>query len=47
MSGRNGTMTGALRVSAAWADRINQILGKHLFSAGAKIGVLTGTVKVS
>ncbi|MGA2928193.1 MAG: hypothetical protein ABSG43_19790 [Solirubrobacteraceae bacterium] len=47
MSGKSGKMTGGLRLSAAWANRINQIVGKHVFSAGAAIGNLSALVKVA
>ncbi len=47
MSGKTGTMTGGLKLSAAWAHLINHLVGKHVVHAGEDIGDLTATVKMA
>jgi hypothetical protein len=47
MSGKTGTMTGGVEISAAWAHLINQLLGKPMLSAGADLGDLSATVHVA
>jgi hypothetical protein len=47
MSADTGTMTGGLELTAAWADLINQLLDKHVLSAGADLGDLSATVRVA
>lgn len=47
VSGKTGTVTGDLRLSAAAARAINKLAGKHLVSAGADLGSFTSTVTVA
>jgi hypothetical protein len=47
MSDNTGTMTGGIELTAAWADLINQLLDKHVLSAGADLGDLSATVTVA
>ena len=46
MSGNNGTMSGGLHISAAWARLINHLVGLHVVHAGETIGQLSMTVKM-
>ncbi|MBV9193677.1 MAG: hypothetical protein JO168_05985 [Solirubrobacterales bacterium] len=46
-SSKTGTMTGGLKISAAWAHVINQLLGQHLLSGGADLGDLSAKVKMA
>ena len=39
-SGKTGTMTGGLKLSAAWAHRINHLVGKRVVHPGEDIGSL-------
>jgi hypothetical protein len=47
MSGKTGAMKGGLTVTAASAHLINQLLGKHVLSAGADLGDLSASVTVA
>jgi hypothetical protein len=47
ISGKTGTLTGELRLSARAAHRINRVLGIHAVKAGADLGALTSTVTVA
>lgn len=47
VSGRSGTLTGELTLSAAAAHKINKRLGKHIVSAGTELGALTSLVTVA
>lgn len=47
MSGNTGTMTCGLELTAAWAHIINQLLDKHVLSAGADLGDISATVQVA
>ena len=46
-SGNTGTMTGGLKLSAAWAHRINHLVGKRVVHPGEAIGGLSATVKMA
>ncbi len=46
ISGKQGVITGELKLSAAAARRINRLIGHHVASAGLDIGSLTSTVTV-
>jgi hypothetical protein len=46
VSGKSGTLTGELTLSAAAAHRIDRLFGKHVVSAGADLGSLTSSVTV-
>jgi hypothetical protein len=43
-SGKNGTMTGGLKITATWAHLIDQLLGKQVLKAGADLGDLSASV---
>jgi hypothetical protein len=47
VSGKSGTLTGELTLSAAAAHKINRRLGKHIVSAGTELGTLTSSVTVA
>jgi hypothetical protein len=47
MSGKTGTMTGGLKLSAVWAHRINHLVGKRVVHPGEDLGELTATVKMA
>jgi hypothetical protein len=47
MSGSNGTMAGGLKITATWAHLINQLIGKHVLSAGADLGHLSAKMKMA
>lgn len=47
VSGKTGTMTGGLKVTATWARLINQLVGKHVLSPGADLGDMSMKVKVA
>jgi hypothetical protein len=47
MSGKSGTLSGRLSLSAAWAHRINQLLGKRMVKPGTDLGDLTSTLTVA
>jgi hypothetical protein len=47
MSGKHGKMTGDLRITAAWAHLINQLLGADVAHAGQNLGELTMAVKMA
>ncbi len=47
MSGKTGTMSGGLRISAAWAHLINRLVGKHVVHAREDLGDLTATMKTA
>lgn len=47
VSGRSGTLTGELTLSAAAAHKINRRLGKHIVTAGTDLGALTSSVTVA
>jgi hypothetical protein len=47
MSGNHRTMTGGLRLSAAWAHLINHLVGKQVVHPGEDLGDLTATVKMA
>jgi hypothetical protein len=46
-SGKTGTMSGGLKLSAAWAHRINNLVGKKVVHPGEDLGDLTATVKMA
>jgi hypothetical protein len=43
-SGKNGTMSGGLKITATWAHLIDQLLGKPALKAGADLGDLSASV---
>lgn len=47
MSGRTGTMSGGLRLTATWAHLINHLVGKHVVHPGEDIGDLSATVRMA
>lgn len=47
MSGKNGTMSGGLRLSTVWAHLINHLVGKHVVHPGEDLGDLSASVKVA
>jgi hypothetical protein len=47
LSGRTGTMTGGLKLSAVWAHLINHLVGKQVVHPGEDLGDLTATVKMA
>ena len=46
MTATRGTMSGDLEISAAWAKRINHLVGLHVVHAGETIGQLSMTIKM-
>jgi hypothetical protein len=46
MSGQTGTMSGGLKLSAAWAHLINHLVGKQVVHPGEELGQLSVTVKM-
>jgi hypothetical protein len=47
MSGKHGKMSGKLRITAAWAHLINQLIGANVAHAGQDLGELTMAVKMA
>lgn len=47
MSGQSGTMSGGLKLSAAWAHLINRLVGMTVVHPGEDLGDLTVTVKMA
>ena len=47
MSGKHGKMSGTLRITAAWAHLINQLIGANVAHAGQDLGQLTMAVKMA
>ena len=47
MSGKHGKMTGTLRITSAWANLINKLLGANVVHGGATLGELTMAVKMA
>jgi hypothetical protein len=47
MSGKTGTMSGGLRLTATWAHLINHLVGKRVVHPGEDIGDLTATVRMA
>ncbi len=47
MSGKTGTMSGGLKLSAQWAHLINHLVGKQVVHPGEDIGDLSATVKMA
>jgi hypothetical protein len=47
MSGKSGTMTGGLRLSAVWAHLINHLVGQPVVHPGEDIGDLSATVRMA
>lgn len=47
VSGKTGTMSGGLAITAAWAQLIDGLIGKHLLKAGDDLGDLSATVKMA
>lgn len=47
MTSKSGTMSGGLKISAAWAHLINRLVGQHVVHPGEDIGDLTATVKMA
>jgi hypothetical protein len=47
MSGKHGKMTGTLRITSAWANLINKLLGANVVHSGATLGELTMAVKMA
>jgi hypothetical protein len=47
VSGKTGTLTGELRLSARAAHRIDKVLGTHAVKPGVDLGALTSTVTVA
>jgi hypothetical protein len=47
VSGKTGTMSGGLKLSAAWAQLINHLVGQHVVHPGEDLGDLTATVKMT
>lgn len=47
LSGKAATMTGGLKLSAAWARLINHLVGQHVVHAGEDLGDLTATMKMA
>ena len=46
MSGNTGTMSGGLKLSAAWAHLINRLVGMKVVHPGEELGELSATVKM-
>jgi hypothetical protein len=46
MSGNTGTMSGGLKLSAAWAHLINRLVGMQVVHPGEELGELSATVKM-
>ena len=47
MTGKTGTMSGGLRLTATWAHLINHLVGKQVVHRGEDIGDLTATVRMA
>jgi hypothetical protein len=47
VSGKTGTLTGELTLSAAAAHKINKRLGKHIVTGGTELGALSSSVTVA
>lgn len=47
MSGNTGTMSGGLKLSAAWAHLVNQLVGMQVVHPGEDLGELSATVKMA
>jgi hypothetical protein len=47
VSGTTGTMHGTLTVTAAWANLIDRLVGRHVVSAGSTLGDLSATVHMT
>jgi hypothetical protein len=47
MSGKTGTMSGGLKLSARWVHLINHLVGKHVVHAGEDLGDLSATMKMA
>jgi hypothetical protein len=47
MSGKTGTMSGGLKLSAAWAHLINHLVGMQVVHPGEDLGELKATVKMA
>ena len=43
-SGKNGTMTGDLKITATWAHLIDRLLGKQVLKPGADLGDLSASI---
>jgi len=46
MSGHTGTMSGSLKLTAAWAHLINHLVGMQVVHPGEDLGELSATVKM-
>lgn len=46
-SGKTATMSGGLKLSAAWAHLINRLVGKHVVHPGEDLGDLAASVKMA
>jgi hypothetical protein len=47
MSGKTGTMTGGLRLTSVWAQKINHLVGMPVVHPGEDLGDLSATVKMA
>jgi hypothetical protein len=47
MSGKRGTMTGGLKLSARWAHLINHLVGMRVVHPGEDLGDLTARIKMA
>jgi hypothetical protein len=47
MSGNTGTMSGGLKLSAAWAHLINRLVGMQVVHPGEGLGDLSATMKMA
>jgi hypothetical protein len=47
MSGNAGTMSGGLKISAAWAHLINHLVGMQVVHPGEDLGDLSATMKMA
>jgi hypothetical protein len=47
MAGKHGTMSGGLKLSAAWAHLINHLVGKQVVQPGEDLGDLSVAVKMA
>jgi hypothetical protein len=47
MSGKTGTMSGGLTLSATWAHLINHLVGKPVVHPGEDLGELSATMKMA
>ena len=47
MSGNTGTMSGSLKLTAAWAHLINRLVGMPVVHPGENLGELRATVKMA